>query len=183
MRKLIVFEWISLDGIYDAASMNLWWNPYDSPARQQQIQEIINDCDGMLYGRKTYELLRPYWSSFQNNEMGVARQLNRVKKYVVSKTLRKAGWEHSEIVDRDVIETVTALKRSAGGNILIIGSGTLVTSLMKAGLVDELHLLVQPYIMGTGERLFSAALERSLELVSSRPSDKGVLHLAYRVSA
>ena len=181
MRKLIVSEWISLDGIYDASAMDQWWNPYDSSGRQENIQEIINDCDAMLYGRKTYEMLGPYWSSFRNNEMGVARHLNTVKKYVVSETLRNAEWEHSVIVDKDVMKTVEELKRMAGGNILVIGSGMLAAGLMKAGLVDELKLLVQPYIMGGGERFFLPEMHRGLEMTTSRLLDKGVLHLSYRV--
>jgi len=181
MRKLIVSEWISLDGIYEAGAMDQWWNPYDSTGRQENIKEIINDCDAMLYGRKTYEMLRPYWSSFKNDEMGVARHLNSVKKYVVSATLQNAEWEHSTIVDKDVLETVAGLKRSAGGNILVIGSGMLAAGLMKAGLVDELKLLVQPYIMGGGERFFQQDMHRALELTASRLLDKGVMHLSYRV--
>ena len=181
MRKLIVSEWISLDGVYDAGSMDDWWNPYDSQARQQVIQQIVNDCDSMLYGRKTYEMLRPYWSSLHNNEMGVAAHLNGVKKYVVSRTLREAKWENSVIVQAEVADRVAALKREAGGNILIIGSSMLVASLMKARLVDELELLVQPYIVGTGERFFGEDMQGALALTASRTLDKGVLHLSYRV--
>jgi dihydrofolate reductase len=180
MRKIIVFEWMSLDGIYDAGLMDRWWNPYDSPGRQAVIRQIINDCDAMLYGRKTYELLRPYWSSLRNNEMGVAGALNSVKKYVISRTLRQAEWENSEIISEDMAGAVAALKRSAGGKILVIGSSMLVAGLMNARLVDEWELLVQPYIVGTGEHLFAQDMRGPLELCASRLLDKGVLHLSYR---
>jgi dihydrofolate reductase len=93
MRKLIVTEWVSLDGIFDAGSMNKWWMPFDSETRQKYIQDTINNCEIMLYGRTTYEMLYPYWSSFKNNEQGVADKLNNCKKYVVSSKLKKAPGE------------------------------------------------------------------------------------------
>src|SRR4051812_16320799 len=98
MRKLIITEWLSLDGIFDAASMHQWWMPFDSPARQQYIQQTINNSDVMLYGRKTYEMLYPYWSSFKNDEQGVANRLNSCKKYVASSTLQTAPWQNTTII-------------------------------------------------------------------------------------
>ena len=178
MGKIIASEWMSLDGIYDAGMMDQWWIPYDSPERQQYIQEVIHDCDCMLYGRKTYEMLYPYWSALRNNEMGVAGKLNTVKKYVVSSTLKKAEWENSTIAG---IEEIGGLKQAAGGNILITGSGTLVAALIRARVLDELKLLVQPHIMGGGLRFFTGDMHAALELTASRSLDKGVMHLSYRV--
>src|SRR6187397_763515 len=103
MRKLIVTQWISLDGVFDASSMNIWWLPFESVSRQKYIQETINNCEIMLYGRNTYEMLFPYWSSFKHNEQGVADQLNNCKKYLASTTLRKAPWKDTEIISKDLI--------------------------------------------------------------------------------
>ncbi|WP_315814564.1 dihydrofolate reductase family protein [Paraflavitalea speifideaquila] len=89
MKKLIVSEWISLDGVFNSATMDQWFNPYHSDSRAKYIQDIIADCDTMLYGRHTYEMLYGYWSPLKNNEMGVADKLNQVKKYVVSANLKK----------------------------------------------------------------------------------------------
>lgn len=89
MRELIVTQWVSLDGIFDGKSMNTWWMPFDSRGRQHYIQDTINNCDIMLYGRKTYEMLYPYWSSFKHDEQGVANKLNKGKKYVVSSNLKR----------------------------------------------------------------------------------------------
>jgi dihydrofolate reductase len=178
MAKIIVFEWVSLDGIYDAGSMNQWWIPYDSPGRQQCIQQEINGCESMLYGRKTYEMLYPYWSSLRNNEMGVAEKLNTVKKYLVSSTLKKGEWENTTVI---TIDKIGELKQATEGTILVTGSGMLATALTMAGLVDELKLLVQPYIAGRGERLFSGEIDAALELTESRQLDKGVLHLCFTV--
>src|SRR5678809_1709795 len=97
MRKLIVTEWVSLDGIFDASSMNQWWMPFDSASRQQYIQDTINNCEIMLYGRTTYEMLYPYWSSFKNNEQGVADKLNNCRKYVCLLYTSDAADERSSV--------------------------------------------------------------------------------------
>lgn len=133
MRKLIITEWISLDGIFDATSMGKWFNPFHSESRASLIQETINNCDVMLYGRVTYEMLYPYWSEFQNNEMGVAEKLNKAKKCVVSSTLKKAPWENSVILGKDFIKEVEKIKAEDGGYILMQGSASLVKPLLEAG--------------------------------------------------
>ena len=86
MRKLIISEWVSLDGVFDADPIyfDKWWLPFDSPGRQKYIRDTINNCEIMLYGRTTYEMLYPYWSSFHHDEQGVADKLNKGKKYVVA---------------------------------------------------------------------------------------------------
>jgi len=180
MRKLIVTEWMSLDGIFDAASMGQWFNPYHSEGRAKSIQDTIHNCDVMLYGRKTYEMLFPYWSQFKNNEMRVAEKLNSVKKYVVSTTLHEAGWENTTIVGNDIVHEIGDLKKQDGGNILVQGSAMLVKTLLEAGLVDEFKFIVQPYIMGTQSGQFFNGLTGGLELISTQTLDSGVLVLRYR---
>ena len=89
MRKLIVSAWITLDGVFDADTMNEWFIPYDSVERQNYIREGVLAADLILLGRTTYEMLAPYWSSLKNNEMGIAAKLNSVPKAVVSSKLKK----------------------------------------------------------------------------------------------
>lgn len=179
MRKLIVTEWVSLDGIFDAGFMAQWFNPYHSDSRAQSIRSVIDDCEIMLYGRKTYEMLYPYWSSLTNNEMGVAEKLNKVKKYVVSATMKEAAWENTTIVREDMIAQIRALKEEDGGAILVQGSGQLVQALLKEGLVDSLKLLIQPHIMGTGARLFEGLMDIGLQCNEVRQLDNGVLAVTY----
>src|SRR5438445_11223713 len=104
MGKITVWEWMSLDGVFDADVMDQWWNPYHSDGRGKLIQAGIAACEVMLYGRTTYEMLAPYWSSQKNNEMGVAAKLNGVRKYVVSTTLKKPEWENSVVIRKNHIE-------------------------------------------------------------------------------
>lgn len=179
MRKLIITEWVSLDGIFDASSMHKWWLPFDSPGRQKYIQDTINNCEVMLYGRTTYEMLYPYWSSFKHDEQGVADKLNKAKKYVVSSKLKKAPWENTSIISKDLIQEVERIKNEDGAYILVQGSSSLIRPLLEAGLVDELRLLVNPAIAGEGERPFTEDIDCELTLSDLKQFDKNVVLLTY----
>jgi dihydrofolate reductase len=98
MRRLLVSEWVTLDGVYDADSMPQWEIPYNSDDKWNFIKEGILSCDAMLIGRVTYEMFAAFWPTQKNNEMGVADKMNNVSKYVVSKTLEKADWNNSIII-------------------------------------------------------------------------------------
>lgn len=180
MRKLVVSTWMSLDGIFDAETMGQWFNPYDSVSRQTYIRDGILGSDAILFGRKTFEMLAPYWSAQKNNEMGVAAKLNSVDKYVVSTTLEKAEWENSTIIKDNLAAAITQLKQQPGNEIQVEGSATLVRSLAEAGLVDEYRFLVHPVIMGKGKRFFQDGLFQGLELIDTQTLDHGVLVLYYR---
>lgn len=180
MRKIIVTQWMSLDAINDATTMAEWFNPYHSESRAKSIQETIHNCEIMLYGRVTYQMLYPYWSSMKNNEMGVAEKLNTVKKYLVSTTLADAPWNNTTIIKQDVTKTIAELKKQKGGNILIQGSTTLVKKLMSAGLIDELKLLVQPHIIGTENGSFFEGINTSLALTDMQQFGNGVIFLSYK---
>lgn len=180
MRQLIVTEWVSLDGIFDSNLMNKWFEPYHSDSRATSIRETIDNCDVMLYGRNTYEMMYPYWSSLKNNEMGVAAKLNAVKKYVVSTTLKVAPWQPSTILRQNAIKEIAAIKEEEGGPILVQGSATLVKSLLEAKLVDELRLMIHPHIVGSGKRLFEGELSIGLERVDVQKLDKGVTVVKFR---
>jgi dihydrofolate reductase len=183
MRKLVVSAWITLDGVFDADLMEEWFNPFDSESRQNYIREGILACDALMFGRKTYEMLAPYWSSLKNNEMGVAGKLNSAPKYVISSTLKKADWNNSTIINKNIEEEITRLKQQPGTEIQIEGSATLVQSLMKADLIDEYRFLVHPIIMGSGKSFFKEGTHtKGLKLIKTEKLDKGVLVLYYEVS-
>nr|WP_294945991.1 dihydrofolate reductase family protein [uncultured Mucilaginibacter sp.] len=180
MRKLIITEWLSLDGIFDAGLMHKWWMPFDSDSRQKFIQDTINNSEIMLYGRVTYEMLFPYWSSFTTNEQGVADKLNQNKKYLVTSTLKTAPWENTTIIEKDWIGTVKSIKSDGDGYILVQGSRSLIRPLLEAGLVDEVRLLINPAIVGQGERLFSEGIDADFETVNTQQFEKGVVLLTLR---
>ena len=175
MRKLVVSEWMTLDGVFDADTMKEWFEPYDSPERQNYIKENVLTSDAFLVGRVTYEMLASYWPNQKNNEMGIADRLNSAPKYVVSSTIKKAEWNNSTIINEDVVEEVTKLKQEPGQDILMFGSATLVQSLMEADLIDEYRFLVHPTIMGAGKRFFKdGMLATKLKLVKTETLNSGV---------
>lgn len=181
MRKVVVSAWLSLDGVSEADTMNQWFDPYHSDDRAAVIQDMALEADALLMGRHTYNMLMPYWSNMHNNEFDIADQLNHVPKYVVSTTLREATWNNAHLIRDHVMDEVARLKQQPGKSILIYGSGTLVASLLDAGLIDEICLLVHPAIAGSGKRFFEDGKGLSrLQLLESKPLDLGVLLLRYQ---
>jgi dihydrofolate reductase len=184
MRKLVVSEWLSLDGVFDADTMKEWFHPYNSKDRQERITALVLASDAFLFGRVTYEMLAGYWPKVQNNDNGdleVASRLNSLPKYVVSSTLKQTEWSNSTIINKSAVKEITNLKQQPGHNILVFGSATLVESLMDADLVDEYRLLVHPIIMGSGKRAFKDGMATTkLTLGETKTLSSGVMSLCYQ---
>ena len=185
MRKLWVKAWMTLDGVFDADTMDHWWPPTDEAAvdearRLEYIVEEYSKGDVYLLGRTTYEMLWPGWST-QTTGNGPGPILNRMNKYVVSTTLETAPWKESTIIRGNVVEEITKLKQQPGKDIIIDGSATLVQSLMGTDLIDEYRFLVLPYIMGSGRRFFPEGTPPTkLRLVESKMISFGTLALIYQ---
>jgi len=184
MRKLVVSEWVSLDGVFDADTMKEWFHPYNSKDRQERITGMVLASDAFLFGRLTYELLAGYWPKVTNNDSGdleVASRLNSAPKYVVSSTLTQAEWANSTIINSGAVKKIADLKQQPGHNILVFGSATLVESLMSADLVDEYRLLVHPIVMGSGKRAFKdGTVATKLTLGETATLSSGVISLCYQ---
>jgi dihydrofolate reductase len=181
LRKLIVSEWMTLDGVFDADSMKEWFEPYESQDRQEYIKENVLTSDAFLVGRVTYEMLASYWPNQKNNFAGIADRLNSAPKYVVSSPLKKAEWNNSTIIKENLVEEITKLKQQPGQDILIFGSASLVQSLMEADLVDEYRFLVHPIIMGSGKRFFrDEMVATKLKLVKTKTLNSGVILDCYQ---
>jgi len=185
MGKLIAFEWMSLNGVFDADTMNEWWVPYNNSDRQHCIQDVYLHTDAFLMGRVTYEMLAPHWSQLADEEQGgVAGKLNHTQKYVVSGRPLATPWQNSVVTSghgEDVNAAIEKVKDEQAETV-IIGSGMLVTSLMQASLIDEYKFLVQPIIAGRGKRLFTDNVPTGLRLITTRELDQGVLFLHYQRS-
>lgn len=181
MSRLIAFEWVSVDGVFDANNMDQWFFPYDSADRRKFIKETYQQADAFLMGRTTYEMLAPYWAGLPDDDKdGLAGVLTHTPKFVVSDGASVADWGDTTILKGDIEGEVKKLKQRAG-NILIIGSATLAESLAKAGLMDEYKLLVQPFIMGNGKNFFREGMKTPVELAAVKELDQGILLLHYRV--
>lgn len=180
-RKLWVKAWMTLDGVYDADTMQSWWNNTNSPGRMQYITEQYKTGDFYLLGRVTYDMLWPGWSKITTGD-GPGPLLNRMHKYVVSTTLKKAPWKESTIISKDVVVEITKLKQQPGKDIIIDGSGTLVQSLLETDLIDEFRFIVEPFVMGSGKRFFpEGILPINLKLKESKTLGTGSLGLIYSV--
>jgi dihydrofolate reductase len=180
LRKLVASEFLSLDGVM--GSPEQWNFPYFNQEMGEAVGAAMSQADAMLLGRVTYEGWAAFWPSQSPDENPMAGYMNDTLKYIVSTTLEEPlGWQNSALIGGDVAEEVAALKRQPGGDISVTGSATLVQSLLRDGLLDELRLMVHPIIVGSGKRLFEDAADRKpLKLVYSRAFGTGVLYLTYR---
>ena len=180
MRKLWVKAWITLDGVFDADTMDHWWQNTNSPERMDYIMEEYAKGDAYLLGRVTYEMLWPGCST-QTTGDGPGPILNRMHKYVVSTTLSTAPWKESTIISGNVAEEIAKLKQRPGKDIIIDGSARLVHSLMGTDLIDEYRFLVQPVVMGTGKRFFREGIPTArLKLLETQALSLGVVALTYQ---
>jgi dihydrofolate reductase len=182
MRKLVVSEWVTLDGVFDASTMKDWFMPFDSEDRRKHIKAGIMAVDTFLMGKVTFKMLASYWSVLPDDaEEGLAGKLNNTPKFVVSSKLKKADWKNSTIIKDKVVKEITELKKQPGKEIQIGGSATLVHSLMKANLIDEFRFLVHPVIMGRGKPFFKVGMRtKGLELVNTKALALGVMSLTYK---
>ena len=189
MRKLIVSEFITLDGVIQAPggpdedrdggfAHGGWTHPYWHDDIGLAFSSFMQETDALLLGRRTYvthaEAFEPMPPGDPFGDM-----MNAPAKYVVSKTLEKPIWRNTTIIRDDVVEAVRALKASPGKNILTDGSSQLVHTLLASDLVDELHLLLYPLAVGGGKRLFPAGAHTRFKLKQTHPYPSGVVGLHY----
>ena len=177
MRKLVVTEFVSLDGVMEEPSWTAeFWNDEISSFKNSESIE----SEMLLLGRITYEGFAQAWP---NSKDEGADWMNSVPKYVVTTTLDTADWNNTTIIKENVMEEIDRLKLQDGGNILIYGSGALVEALMEADLVDEYRLLIYPVVLGDGKRLFKDNRTAKLKLASSQHFHNGVMALVYHPAA
>lgn len=177
MRKIVAGLFISLDGVVE--SPDQWHFPYFNDEMGAAVDAVMTAADTMLLGRQTYQEFASYWPN-QTSDVPLADYMNDIPKLVVSTTLATVAWQNSTLIKGDVAEELTRLKQLPGKNISITGSGTLVRSLLRDNLLDELSLLVHPIVVGRGKRLFDdMGAQVALKLVDSRTLSTGVLSLTY----
>lgn len=180
MRKIVVSEGVSLDGVFDAQTMGQWAQPFSSDEKDESVRKSVLAADALLLGRATYDLQAWYWPNQKDDKYGIANHKNSMTKYVVTSTPLQAQWNNSTIINQNVAEEIAKLKQQAGKDILIEGSATLVEELAQAGLIDEYRLMVHPVIVGSGKRFFKDGMGLTkLKLVESKPISLGIVLLTY----
>jgi dihydrofolate reductase len=181
MRKIVAGLFISLDGVVEAPET--WHFPYFNDEMGEAVMSQMAAADTMLLGRRTYEDFAGYWAD-KGSDVELADHMNQTPKLVASTTLESVDWQNSSLIQGDVGQELRRIKQGPGKDIAITGSPTLVRSLLGAGLIDELRLLVHPIVVGSGKRLFVEGEDRvPLQLVDSKTFSTGVLYLTYAPAA
>lgn len=189
MRKIIVVEFITLDGVMQAPGGSKedtaegfkfggWMGPYFDEDGGKEMGEQMKETAGLLLGRKTYEIFSGFWPYHATETEGWP-QINKIPKYVMSKTLENPTWENTEVL-RD-INALKELKKSTGPDLQVYGSSNLIQSLMKNDLVDELWLKIFPLTLGTGKRLFEkGTIPAAFKLYKSKVTPSGTFFGYYK---
>ncbi|HSX48745.1 MAG TPA: dihydrofolate reductase family protein [Candidatus Saccharimonadales bacterium] len=187
MRKIIAVEFITLDGVMQAPGGSKedlsegfkyggWMGPYFDEAGEKEMGKQMKKTYGLLLGRKTYDIFAGYWPT--NTDKGWP-QVNKIPKYVVSKTLKKPTWENTVILKN--IDELKKLKKSNGEDIQVYGSSNLLQTLMKNDLVDEFWLKIFPITLGTGKKLFEeGTIPAAFKLFENKITPSGVIFAYYK---
>jgi len=178
MRKIINSTYISLDGVIEEP--HLWPSTGSSEGRGDAIQtELLLACDALIMGRRTYEGFAPVWPTRSGDP--ASDHINAMPKYVVSSTLRDPEWNNTTVLSGDLADEVSKVRESTSGDVYVHGSAQLAQALLEQDLVDELHLMVFPVVLGTGRRFFGeTTAKKPLQLVDSKVVGAGVAILVYR---
>ncbi|MER6035199.1 MULTISPECIES: dihydrofolate reductase family protein [unclassified Streptomyces] len=191
MGKLVSTVFVSLDGVYQAPGgpqedtsggfgQGGWTFPYGDEDFGRFVTESFGRAGAFLLGRRTYEIFASYWPGMTDPADPVASRLNALPKYVVSATLQAPGWSGTTVVSGDLAKEVAALKERTDGELQIHGSGALVRSLVDLRLVDTLHLVTFPVVLGAGRRLFAeGAVPTRFERTGGRVTAAGVSIQSY----
>jgi dihydrofolate reductase len=188
--RIVVFENLTLDGVMQAPGRlgedvregfkyGGWAIPYADPAMGRVAAESMASTGALLFGRRTYEDFFSVWPNRKDNPF--TDVLNNSRKYVASTKLKEPlPWQNSILLKGDAAETVARLKQEPGKQLVVLGSGRLVQSLMRSNLVDEFVLQIHPLLLGSGRRLFADGTTASIRLVDSKTTPTGVVIATYR---
>jgi dihydrofolate reductase len=192
MRKVIILEWMTLDGVVQgpgAADEDTtggfkhggWHLRYFDDLSRKWMVHNLTEAGGFLLGRRTYEGFAAYWPNASDGEKVIAEPLNTKPKYVASMTLSSPlAWQNSTVLDGDLTKAVVGLKHKNGGDLLVIGSTKLVQALIERDLADEFRLMIDPLVLGGGKRIFlKDGVARPLRLAGSQVTTTGAIIATY----
>ena len=183
MRQLSVFNSVTMDGYFTGKGGDMAWahEGQDDPEFQQFVSGNAGGGGALMLGRVTYQMMASWWPTPQAAKAmpQVAEGMNRMTKYVASKSLTQLDWSNSQLLEGDLLAAVRALKETKGDDITILGSGNIVAQLAKAGLIDRYTLVVTPLAIGEGRTMFEQSGRLSLKLESTRQFRNGKVVLSY----
>jgi dihydrofolate reductase len=185
MRKLRIFEHISLDGVIQATAdennfpYTDWSGPYRTPAGREMLLARYGEKFDLLLGRRTYDSWLSFWPKAPSSPM--ADRLNAAKKYVVTHRPESLSWGPFESVGPDIVEGVRRIKSQDGPDLLLMGSSTLTSAVLEHGLADEVVLLVNPVLLGVGKKFFADGTPaRAFELQNTTTTATGIIVNSYK---
>jgi dihydrofolate reductase len=182
MRKLIVFNHVSLDGYFAGPNGDISWFKTGDAEMNEYAIASVNSAGAMLFGRVTYELMANYWPTplAMKNDPVLAERMNSLPKVVFSRTLDKASWNNTRLVKGDMSAEIGQTKREAEKDITILGSGSIVSQLAPLGLIDEYQIMVNPVAIGKGKTMFEGIKDKlALKLTKTRTFNNGNVLLCY----
>jgi dihydrofolate reductase len=182
MRKLAVFNNVTLDGYFADARSDMRWAHNDDAEWTAFAAENVGGGGVLLFGRITYDLMASYWPTpaALKNAPAVAAGMNGMQKVVFSRTLDKASWQNTTLVKDDIVTAVRRMKHEPGEGMVILGSGSIVSQLTQARLIDEYQIVVHPVVLGEGKTMSAGLKEMvSLRLTKTRPFGNGNVVLWY----
>jgi len=186
MRRLIAFEQVSLDGFFVDAKGDMSWAHKQDPEWNAFAASNASGDGALLFGRLTYEMMASFWPTPAAMERmpAVAEGMNNLPKVVFSRTLEKASWKNTKVVKGDIVAEVRKMKKESGPGMAILGSGSIVSQLAQAGLIDEFQIVVNPIVLGKGRTLFEGVKEKlALKLIKTRAFGNGNVVLYYEPTA
>jgi dihydrofolate reductase len=186
MRKLVVFNMVSLDGFFVDASGDMSWAHKHDDEWNTFVSGNASGNGILLFGRITYDMMASYWPSPMalKNSPVVAKGMNEMPKFVFSRTLASATWNNTKLMKGDLATEVRKLKSEPGPDMVILGSGNIVSQLAQLNLIDEFQLAISPIVLGKGRTLFESVTKRlNLKLTSSRTFGNGTVFVCYQPQA
>jgi len=186
MRKLAVFNNVTLDGYFVTMNGDMSWAHKQDPEWNAFVQGNASGGGELLFGRITYEMMASYWPTPHaiENFPVVAEGMNNLPKVVFSRTMDKASWSNTKLVKGDIAAEIRKMKKEPGNDMVILGSGTIVSQLAQDGLIDEYQVVVNPIVLGKGRTMFDGVKDKlTLKLTKTRPFANGSVVLCYEPAA
>jgi dihydrofolate reductase len=182
MRKIIVSNLVSLDGYFAGPNGELDWHMVDQEFFEY-AEDMLNLTDTLLFGRVTYQMMASYWTTSEAkiNDPVIAGKMNALPKIVFSKTLDHVDWENSILIKDDIATAMLKLKQQPGKDMVILGSGSIVSAFTQMGLIDEYRIIINPVILGGGKLQFDEGIgKKQLKLTDVKSFKSGIVMLYYQ---
>ena len=183
MRKLSVFNFVTLNGYFKGPGEDVSWHKNDDPQKNEYAETSLQHDSTLLFGRVTYEMMKSFWPTPNAMKLMpvMAEGMNKAKKIVFSNTLKTADWNNTTIIKGDIFQQVWQMKQEEGNDMTILGSGSIITQFAEKGLIDQYQFMIDPIAIGDGTPIFKNIKHNlELKLTDSKIFDSGVVVLTYK---